>query len=154
MNATLCLQVHLTTECFQIRQKCLISFSILQWPVWSIWSCLKNYSAVRMSQGNFGRHESFRWLFRLIRKCQLPSWVREKVRGHDVALLSLKIIVDVSSLCRKFQETFFFYNNRNILILKCENTTSENRSQAIRKPPNILDEWNGYPDVFLAFLKL
>ena len=27
------------------------------------------------------------------------------------------------------------------------NTTSENRSQAIRKPPNILDEWNGYPDI-------
>ena len=28
--------------------------------------------------------------------------------------------------------------------------TSKNRSyaQAIRKPPNILDEWNGYPEIF------
>ena len=28
------------------------------------------------------------------------------------------------------------------------NTTSENRNSAIRKCPNILDEWNGYPERF------
>ena len=28
------------------------------------------------------------------------------------------------------------------------NTTSETRSKAIRKPPNILDGWNGYPEMF------
>ena len=28
------------------------------------------------------------------------------------------------------------------------NTTSENHSQAITKPPNILDIWNGYPEIF------
>ena len=38
--------------------------------------------------------------------------------------------------------------NRNILILKCENTSFGNRSWTIRKPPNILDEWNGYPEIF------
>ena len=36
------------------------------------WSFPKNYLSVRMSEGNFGRHESVRWLFRLIRKC----WAR------------------------------------------------------------------------------
>ena len=30
------------------------------------------------------------------------------------------------------------------------NITSENSSQAIRKPPNLLDQWNGYP-AFLSF---
>ena len=34
-----------------------------------------------------------------------------------------------------------FSTMRNILILK----------KAIRKPPNILDEWNGYPKVFFSF---
>ena len=28
------------------------------------------------------------------------------------------------------------------------NTTSENSSYAIRKPPDILDQWNGYPEIF------
>ena len=28
------------------------------------------------------------------------------------------------------------------------NTTSENRKKAIRKPPTILDERNGYPEIF------
>ena len=28
------------------------------------------------------------------------------------------------------------------------NDTTENRSSAISKPPNILDEWNGYPEFF------
>ena len=40
------------------------------------------------------------------------------------------------------------------MVLKCElNTTSENRSKlfSIRKPPNILDEWNGYPESFSLF---
>ena len=48
----------------------------------------------------------------------------------------------------------FFNNNRNILILKCENTTFENRSYAARKPPNILDEWNGCPEIFSFFKAL
>ena len=63
-------------------------FSMLQKPVWLIWSCPKNYLSVRMSQRNFVRHESFRWLFRFIRKCQLPLCVWSKVRRHEVALLS------------------------------------------------------------------
>ena len=50
------LQGHPTTECFQIRQKCLKWFSLC---------------------------------FRLIRKCQLPLWVRSKLRRHELALLSL-----------------------------------------------------------------
>ena len=54
-------------------------FTVLWKPVWLIWSCPKNYLSVWMSQGNFGRHEGFRWLFRLIRKCQLPLWVQSKV---------------------------------------------------------------------------
>ena len=65
-------------------------FSRLQKPVWLIWNCPKNYLSVRVSQGNFGRHESFRWLFRLIRKCSLHLWVQSKVRGNEVALLSLE----------------------------------------------------------------
>ena len=65
-------------------------FSVLQKPVWLIWSCPKNYLYVRMSQRNLGRPESFRWLFGLIQKCQLPLWVRSKARGHEVALLSLQ----------------------------------------------------------------
>ena len=65
-------QGHLTTECFQIRQNVSqIVFSVLQRPVGLIWSCSKNYLSVLMSQENFGRFESFRWLFRLIRNCQL-----------------------------------------------------------------------------------
>ena len=28
------------------------------------------------------------------------------------------------------------------------NTTSENHTRAIRKPPNILDKWDGYPEIF------
>ena len=27
-------------------------------------------------------------------------------------------------------------------------TTSEDRGSAITKPPNILDVWNGYPEIF------
>ena len=34
------------------------------------------------------------------------------------------------------------------------NTTSETRSKAIRKPPNILDEWNSYPEIFSFFQDL
>ena len=35
------------------------------------------------------------------------------------------------------------------MVYKCEyNTTSENRTYAIRKPSNILDEWNSYPEIF------
>ena len=67
-----------------------IVFSVFQKPVWVIWSCSKNYLSVRMCQGNFGCHESLRWLFRLMRKCQLPLWARSKVLGHEVALLSLE----------------------------------------------------------------
>ena len=58
-------QGHPTTECFQFRQKCLTWFSLrCLKPFWLIWSCPQNYFSVRMSW-NFGRHESFRWLFRL-----------------------------------------------------------------------------------------
>ena len=49
-------QGHPTTECFKIRQKCLR-------PVWSIWSCPKEYFFVQINQ------ERFSWFFRLIRKC-------------------------------------------------------------------------------------
>ena len=65
-------------------------FSLLQKPVWLIWSCHKNYLSVRMFQGNFGCHESLRWLFRLVGKRQLCF------QG------------DVLSLYRNFQETFNF----------------------------------------------
>ena len=42
-----------------------------------------------------------------------------------------------------------FYNtNRNILVFNVNNTASENRSQPIRKPPNILVEWNSKPEIF------
>ena len=74
-------------------------FSVFQKPFWLLWSYPKNCLSVRMSQENFGRHERFRWLFRLIRKCQLHLRVRLKVRGHEVALLSF----------RKFEGTFRLY---------------------------------------------
>ena len=48
----------------------------------------------------------------------LAKWVQQKVRGHEVALFSLENYRG-RFLYRKFQETFF-NNNRNILILKCE----------------------------------
>ena len=67
-----------------------MAFSVLWKPVWLIWSCPKNYLSVQMSSKNFGRHESFRWLFRLIPKRLLPLWVQSKVRGHEVAELSLE----------------------------------------------------------------
>ena len=34
------------------------------------------------------------------------------------------------------------------MISNGNNTNSENRRQAFRKPLNILDEWNGYPEIF------
>ena len=80
-----------------------------QKPVRLIWSCPKSYLSVRMSQGYFGRHESVMWLFRLIRKCQLPLWVRSKVRAHEIALLSEENYMDILSLYRTFQETFSQY---------------------------------------------
>ena len=43
-------------------------FSVLSKPVWLIWSSPENYLSVQMSLANFGRHESSRWLFHLIRK--------------------------------------------------------------------------------------
>ena len=123
-------QGHPTTECFQIRQKCLrqMVFSLLQKPVWLIWSwtiylfgCLRGTLVVTKV---FGR-------FFVSSETQLPLTVRSEVRGHEVALLSLEnytlIIQDVLSLYRKFQQTFF-NNNRNIVYKNVNDTTSENRS--------------------------
>ena len=98
-------------------------------------------------RGNFVCHESFSWLFRLIRKCQLPLRTSsslafiENYRGHIFCL---------------YTESFrrpFFNNNCNILILKGENTTFENRIQPLEK---LRIFWtNGkVTQKFLAFLKL
>ena len=98
-------------------------------------------------RGNFVCHESFSWLFRLIRKCQLPLRTSsslafiENYRGHIFCL---------------YTESFrrpFFNNNCNILILKGENTTFENRIQLLEK---LRIFWtNGkVTQKFLAFLKL
>ena len=46
-------------------------------------------------------------------------------RGHEVVLLSSCFIVNIPKV---LGDLFFFNNNRNVLILKCENTTFENRS--------------------------
>ena len=105
----------------QIRHKCLRWFSLhmLRKPVWLVWSCPKKYLSVRMSQGNFGLHESFRWLFRLIRKCQLPLYRSgRKFEDMKQSCFHQKIIGDVIGDL-KFQETFF-NNNHNILVLTCE----------------------------------
>ena len=84
-------------------------FVVLQKPVGIIWSCPKNYFSLRMSQANFGRHESFRWLFRLIRKCVLgyPCASGRKYEDMKQPCFHSKISGDVLSLHRKFQETFF-----------------------------------------------
>ena len=86
-------------------------FTMRQKPVWLIWSCPENYLSVRMSQGNFGRHESFRCLYRLIRKCQLPLCRKSEYMKQPC--FHQKIIGDILSLYRMFQETFF----NNILVL-------------------------------------
>ena len=65
-------------------------FSVLQKPVWLIWSCPKNYLSVRMSQGDFGRQES-------------SNVVPESYR---YPCFHQEVIGDVLSLYRKIQETF------------------------------------------------
>ena len=101
----------LELEKFNNAHKC--HFFVLQKPVCLIWSCPKNYLSVRMSQANFGRHENFKWLFRLIRKCQLPLWVPSRVRRHEVALLSFEF-QGTFCLCTEIFGRPFFNNNRNI----------------------------------------
>jgi len=70
--------------------------------LYALEACLVNlelpYLSVRMSKGNFGRQESFRWLF----------------SSHPKVLLVTLMGPGES--------------NRSILILKCENITFENRS--------------------------
>ena len=88
-------------------------FSMLQKPVWLIWSCHKNCLSVRMFQGNFGCHESLRWLFRLIGKYQLCF--------HQ------KIIGDVLSLYQNFQEAFFLTIIAISRYQNVNNTTSKSQ---------------------------
>ena len=70
--------------------------------LYALEACLVNlelpYLPVRMSKGNFGRQESFRWLF----------------SSHPRVLLATLMGSGVI--------------NRSILILKCENITFENLS--------------------------
>ena len=71
---------------------------------------------------NFGCFESFR----RTRNCQLPWWVRWKVRGHGVAVHSLEDSREGLSLYGKLQK-IFLNNNRNILVIKFEKHNSKNR---------------------------
>ena len=52
------------------------------------------------------------------------------------------------SMYRNFKETFL-NSIYSILIIKYENTSSENRRKMSSKTPNLLDKWNGYPEVSL-----
>ena len=61
-------------------EDCLVNLELPQ-KAFYLFGCFK---------GNFGRHKSITWLFRLIRKSSLPLWVWSKVWGHEVALLSLE----------------------------------------------------------------
>ena len=124
-------------------------FSMLQRPFWLIWSCPKNYLfSVGMSQGNFGRHESFRFVFVSAENVSYPYGSGRKIENLQQPYFHQKIIGDVLSLCRKFQETLF----NNIIAISwyknVNNTTSEKRVKLIRNPPNVFDEWNCYPEIF------
>ena len=70
-----------------------------------------------------------------------------------VALLSLENYRGRSVFIPKVLRRPFFNNNRHILTLKCEwhNLRKLQLILTIRKPPNILDEWNGYPEIFWLF---
>ena len=137
-----------TSQCFKIRQKCLRWFSL----------CFRSLF------GQFGVALKTIYLFGCLRGTLVLTKVLDGffVSSESVSYphLSGRKLEDMKQPCfRKLHGTLSLYpeslgenkkkNNRNIQILKCENTTSENRSQAIRKPPNILDEWNGYPEIFI-----
>ena len=68
--------------------------------------CPKNYLSVRMSLGNFGCHESLWWLFRLIRKCQLPFGSGRKFEEMKQPCFHQKIIGDILSLYRILRRRF------------------------------------------------
>ena len=96
-------------------------FSVLQKPVWLIWSCPKNYLYVRMRQGELCLSRKFQLAFSshpkvlaTLEDIKQPCFHRKLYRGHFVFIP--KVLGDL-----------FSNNNCNILILKCENTTSENR---------------------------
>ena len=85
--------------------------------VWLIWSCrLKTIHGFRWLRKKFPRLErSFRWLLHLIRNSQLPRYVRSKVLGHKVAVLSLE-----NSRRRFIFIPKFSGDLRNILEIKYE----------------------------------
>ena len=85
--------------------------------VWLIWSCrLKTIHRFRWLMKKFPRLErSFRWLLHLIRNCQLPRYVRSKVRGHKEAVHSLE-----NSTRRFVFMPKFSGDLRNILEIKCK----------------------------------
>ena len=96
-------------------------FSTLQKPVWLIWSCLKNYLSCsdvlgelwssRKSQVAFSSHPKV--LATLIGPGGQKFQDIKQLCSHQ------KMIGDVLSLYRNFQDTFF-NNNRNILVSKYE----------------------------------
>ena len=107
--------------------------------VWLIWSCrLKTIHRFRWLRKKFPRLErSFRWLLHLIRNSQLPRYVRSKVLGHKVAVLSLE-----NSRRRFVFIPKFSGDLRNILEIKCEKLSLQNQivGMLVDLPPNIVDE--------------
>ena len=68
-----------------------------------------------------------------------------------MALFSIKNSRGRSVIMPNFSGDLFksiFNSNRNILVIQCENTTSENRREVIKKTLNVLDDWNGFPETF------
>ena len=64
-------------------------FSVLQNSVWLIWSCPKKLFICSDVLGEVWSSQKFQVAFSSYRKCQLPLWVRSRVRGRETALLSL-----------------------------------------------------------------
>ena len=126
---------------------------MLQRPVWSIWSCPKNYLSVWLSQGNFGGHEVFLVASSFHHKSlSYPHGTARKFEDMKQPCCHRKLYGTFCLYTESFRRPFF-NNNHNILISKCE-------TQPPKIVVNLLEnlrifQTNGTViQKFLAFLKL
>ena len=85
---------------------------------WLIWSHPKNYLSVRMSKGNFGRHESLRWLFRHPKPLSALMCPVESSRTWNSTFIRKFKGIFCLYVYIKISRRSFFNNNRNIMVMK------------------------------------
>ena len=105
-------------------------FTVLEKPLWLIWSCSKNYLSVPMSWGTVVVTKVLGGFFVSSASVSYPYGSGRKFEDVKQPCFRQKIIRDVLSLYRNFQETFL-NNNRNILVLK----------RAIAQLPKIVESY-------------